>query len=215
MDTGGEGRTGLRERKKQETRVALSWAAIRLCVERGVGDVRVEDIAAEAGVSLRTFRNYFSSKAEAIAARHHDRFRRIADELRARPADEPLWDALRAAVLSGFTLGRDGASAPEQTWLSGMRLLFTEPSLQGEMFKANALAQAELAAAIAERTGADVTRDLHPELAAAVVGTACTVAMGRWLHADPPVPMTTRLAEAIDAVAAGLPVPPTRRSSTR
>src|SRR3954447_13550877 len=61
---------GLRERKKQQTREALSWAALRLAVERGYGNVLVEDIAAEAGVSPRTFNNYFAGKAEAIVWRH-------------------------------------------------------------------------------------------------------------------------------------------------
>ena len=58
---------GLRERKKAETRAALSWAAIRLTVERGFENVKVEDIAAAAGVSPRTFNNYFASKGEAIS----------------------------------------------------------------------------------------------------------------------------------------------------
>ncbi len=88
MDEPAE-RMGLRERKKQETRIALSWAAIRLTVERGFDNVRVEDIAAEAGVSPRTFNNYFSSKGEAIVARHLDRARLIMQELRRRPASEP------------------------------------------------------------------------------------------------------------------------------
>ena len=77
---------GLREEKKQATRTALSWAAIRLTVERGFDNVLVEEIAAAAGVSPRTFNNYFSSKAEAIAARHLDRCRKVADDLRHRPA---------------------------------------------------------------------------------------------------------------------------------
>ena len=42
--------------------------ALRLAVERGLENVTVEDITAEAGVSLRTFGNYFSSKYEAICA---------------------------------------------------------------------------------------------------------------------------------------------------
>src|SRR5450755_813395 len=92
-----QGRPGLRERKKQQTREALSWAALRLAVERGLANVLVEDIAAEAGVSPRTYNNYFSSKAEAITWRHLDRARRTADLLRARPADEPLWESITNA----------------------------------------------------------------------------------------------------------------------
>ena len=76
---GAETGTGLRERKKQATREALSWAALRLAVDRGLENVRVEDIAAEAGVSPRTFNNYFSSKYEAILSRHVDRVRVAAE----------------------------------------------------------------------------------------------------------------------------------------
>ncbi|WFE22078.1 TetR family transcriptional regulator [Solwaraspora sp. WMMD937] len=77
-----------RERKKAATRAALSWAAIRLPVERGFDNVLVDDIAQAVGASARTFNNYFSSEAEAIASRHLDRSLRLADGLRARPADE-------------------------------------------------------------------------------------------------------------------------------
>ncbi|MEU4288811.1 TetR family transcriptional regulator [Kribbella sp. NPDC026596] len=198
---------GLRERKKQETRIALSWAAVRLTVERGLANVRIEDIAAEAGVSLRTFRNYFNSKAEAIAAREVDRSLLIAAELRARPADEPLWTAIRASIESQFALGANGHGAelpPDEQWLAGIRLMVTEPSLQGEMARAYAAAGEEFAAAIADRTG---THGLYPRLVADVVGAARSAASAEWLRADPPRPMTELLGEALDLVAAGLPVP--------
>jgi AcrR family transcriptional regulator len=93
---------GLRERKKMETRAALTLAAVRLSARRGFDKVLVEDIAAEAGVSPRTFNNYFASKAEAIAARHLDRLRAVAHALRARPAREPLWEAIASSVVLQF-----------------------------------------------------------------------------------------------------------------
>ena len=72
---------GLRERKKLAVRQALGSAALRLAVERGLENVTVEDITAEADVSLRTFGNYFSSKYEAICAIGTDRARRIGADL--------------------------------------------------------------------------------------------------------------------------------------
>ncbi|MGI5161340.1 TetR family transcriptional regulator [Microbispora sp. CA-102843] len=207
MSREGE-RPGLRERKKQETRIALSWAAIRLAVERGVENVRVEDIAAEARVAPRTFNNYFSSKGEAIAARHLDRARLMAQELRRRPASEPLWEAIKIAVITQFAMGEDyDAGQPDQQWQTGVRLMVSEPSLQGEMLKANAIAEDELAAAIAERTGTDVTRDLYPRLVAGAAGAAIRVAMGQWLRADPPMPVRPLIEDALDRLAAGLPEP--------
>ncbi|HEY3560825.1 MAG TPA: TetR family transcriptional regulator [Kribbella sp.] len=198
---------GLRERKKQETRIALSWAAVRLAVERGYGNVRIEDIAAEAGVSLRTFRNYFDSKADAIAAREVDRSLRIADELRARPAGEPLWVAIRAAVEKHFALGEEGHAKPlaaDDKWLAGVRLMMTEPALQGAIVRAYARAGEELAAAIADRTG---TSGMYPRLVAEVIGAARAVVMAEWMRADPPRSVAELIGWALDQVEAGLPVP--------
>ena len=209
MSTGDGARDGLRERKKRQTRIALSWAAIRLTVERGLDNVRVEDIAAEVGVSPRTFNNYFSSKGEAIAARHLERARSIAAGLRAEPAAKPLWEAITSAVLTKFTLGDEDEARrmPDEQWGTGVRLMMSEPSLQGELLRADAAAQAELAVAIAERTGTDATRDLYPGLVAAAVGAATVAATRHWLRADPPVPIGALLREALDRLAAGLPVP--------
>ncbi|RDG34201.1 acyl-CoA-like ligand-binding transcription factor [Streptomyces corynorhini] len=199
---------GLRERKKRETRVALSRATIGLCVLRGWDNVTVEDIATAADVSVRTFRNYFSGKAEAIAAGHLERMLRIADEVRARPVAEPLWDSIAHAVQAQFVPGdATGASPQDQRWTDGLRLMLAEPALQGEIAKANVAAQEQLAEAIAERTGTDVTRDVYPKLVAAVVGAGSATAVEHCLRADPPVPLAAVLREAFDGLAAGLPVP--------
>ncbi|MFI5730369.1 TetR/AcrR family transcriptional regulator [Kribbella sp. NPDC051587] len=197
---------GLRERKKRETRIALSWAAVRLVVERGYGNVKLEDIAAEAGVSLRTFRNYFTSKAEAIAARQVDRGYTVNAALRERPADEPLWEAVRAAVNAGFELGVEGGGQqlPDDKWLAGVRLMVTEPALQGAMAGAQAAVTEELVAVVAERTGAS---GIYPRLVAEVIGAAQLAATHEWLRADPPRPMFDLFHEVLDRITAGLPEP--------
>ena len=206
MDTSRAARPGLRERKKQQTRAALSWAALRLAVERGLGNVLVEDIAAEAGVSPRTYNNYFSSKAEAITWRHLDRARRMADLLRARPPGEPLWESITCAAVA--QAGGERAS-PEPEWIAGVRLMLSEPELQGEFLKAEAAAERECAVVIAERTGSDADRDLYPRLVAAAIGAAIRVANEQWLRAEPPVPLAPLLRDALTQIAAGLPAPAT------
>ncbi|PSK98965.1 TetR family transcriptional regulator [Murinocardiopsis flavida] len=205
---------GLRERKKQQTRAALTRAAIRLTVERGFDDVTVEDVAAAAEVSVRTFRNYYSGKAEAIAAGHLQRALRIAEELRARPAAEPLWDALAAAVQAPFapepdtdTFTETGTDSPgARPWIGGLRLMLTEPAVRGEVLKADAAAQDALAAAIAERTGT-AAEAMYPHLAAAVVSAALSVAVQRWLRSEEPGDIAPLLRDALAQVTAGLPAP--------
>lgn len=198
-------REGLRERKKRATREALSWAAVRLSVERGFPNVLVEDIAAAAGVSPRTFNNYFASKAEAISWRHLARATRSAELLRARPADEPLWPALTEAVLAQAG-AEDERPSPE--WAAGVRLMTSEPALQAEMVRVAVVAERALAEAVAERTGTDLDRDLYPSLVAGAVSAAIAAATGLWVRLDPPTSMRGLLRDALSQLAAGLPEPP-------
>ena len=207
MNTSPIAGAGLRERKKQQTREALSWAALRLAIDRGLGNVLVEDIAAEAGVSPRTFNNYFSSKAEAITWRHLNRARRTADLLRAEPPGEPLWESITRAVVAQ---AGDERAAPDPEWTAGVRLMLSEPELQAEFLKAGVAAERECAAVVAMRTGTDADRDLYPWLVAAAISAAIRVANEQWLRADPPVPLRPLLRDALSQIAAGLPPPPTR-----
>jgi AcrR family transcriptional regulator len=81
MIVGMSGQTGMRERKKAATRAALSAAAMRLALERGMENVTAEAIAEAADVAPRTFHNYFSSKEEAIVAELLERGKGFADAL--------------------------------------------------------------------------------------------------------------------------------------
>jgi len=200
---------GLRERKKLQTRKALSDAALELVFERGLENVRREDIAARVGVSTRTFNNYFPSKFEALAYRQLERMERSVEVLRSRPRDEPLWTAVTTAILAPFEEDGDFETAPSRARLDRLRTLLAAPEMRGEMSKAVFGADGELVAAIAERTGTDRARDLYPRLVSAAIGAAWVAASDLYLSADPPVPIVPLLRQALAQLAAGLPDPST------
>lgn len=60
-------RTDLRARRRRQTTQEIHEAALRLSRERGYDNVTIEQISAEAGVSQRTFFNYFPTKEAAVA----------------------------------------------------------------------------------------------------------------------------------------------------
>jgi AcrR family transcriptional regulator len=197
-------RTGLRERKKLEMRQKLGSAALRLAIERGLENVTIEDIAAEADVAPRTFRNYFSGKHEAICALATDRAQLIGTSLRARPAGEPLWEALSQAVLEHYQ-GTDQPSGTQQ--MAAIRLLTSSPAIRGEYLKVTVAAQTALAGAIADRTGMDTKRDMQPMILAGAVTAATRVALMRWASADPPVPLRPLLQLALQQLASAFRAP--------
>jgi AcrR family transcriptional regulator len=197
-------RAGLRERKKLAVRQALGSAALRLAMERGLENITIEDITAEADVALRTFSNYFSSKYEAICALGTDRAQRIGATLLAPPASEPLWDAITAAVLQHYE-GTDQAF--DQGQMTALRLVMHSPAMRGEYLKVNSAMQNALAAAIAERAGIDIDADMYPQILAGAVTAASQVAVRRWSGADPPVPLRPLLRQALRQLAAACSEP--------
>jgi AcrR family transcriptional regulator len=192
---------GLRERKKLATRQALGAAAMRLAIERGLDNVLVEDIAATANVSTRTFNNYFASKYEAICALMLDRSYRIGEELRARPPGEGLWEAITNAALGVYAVS---SVAPDPEVIAGIRLVTSSPALRGEYLKALAIAQYELAEAIAARCGGAAAGPYFTRGLAGAVTSALQAASERWLFAEPPVPIVPVVESALRELAEGL-----------
>lgn len=203
---------GLRERKKLDTRRALSDAALKLAFEHGLDNVTREAVASLAGVSLRTFNNYFTGKYEALAYRQTERMRRSIAALRQRPADEPLWTSITEAVLE--PVEADFADLygaenmlPSRKELVEVRKLMLRPEIRNAV--SNELFD-EWVEAIAERTGTDPARDMYPRLVAAVVRAVGDAATDAYVTADPPVAIIDLLRAAFADVAAGLPVPGVR-----
>ena len=192
---------GLRERKKLGTRWALSDAALELALERGLENVTREDIADRAGVSLRTFNNYFTGKYEAVAFRQLDRTRQSLAIFRERPADEPLWTAITEAMLAPLEAEGAADMRPTPGELAVIRDLLSARDLRAALTRDLLTDWVE---AIAERTGTDPVRDMYPRLVVAVVKAVGETAMEAYAYADPPVPYTELLRRGFAEVAAGL-----------
>ncbi|QFY09519.1 TetR family transcriptional regulator [Nonomuraea phyllanthi] len=165
---------GLRERKKQATRVALREAALRLALERGPDDVRVDDIAEAAGVSPRTYNNYFSSREQAIvAAVTAEREARVAAAVTARPAGTDLAEAVIDAIVEHYT-------DPGEHGRDALLMITTRPALREAFIGATTAIERPLAEAIHERlgeTGRHTARVLAASVAAAV-----RVALEDWVR---------------------------------
>ncbi len=91
---------GLRERKRRETLQRITDTGVRLFLEKGYDATTVDDIAAEAGISRRTFFHYFKSKDDILLSMQSGMGDMLAAALRAEPADKTPFQAMRDAILN-------------------------------------------------------------------------------------------------------------------
>jgi AcrR family transcriptional regulator len=193
---------GLRERKKLATRQALCDAALKLALDEGVATLTPERIAEEVHVSPRTFRNYFSSKEEAIVAGLQDRAHEVADHLRNRPADEPIWESLRAVLVPALETGMPGHDL-----MALLGLIRCHHALLAEHLTSFEGLSRQMAEVIAERTGTDVNRDLFPRLLADASGIALKTSLAFWATGTTGRSLADIFGEALDLLSRGLPLP--------
>lgn len=172
---------GLRERKKLATRRSLQHAAIELAIERGLDNVTVDDIAAAADVSTRTFFNYFSAKEDALLG---DGPPRPSQEARERfVAGGPTGDLLDDLK---ELLGAIGADAPGgyRAAVADLRLrkelVEREPRIAPRLFAIFAETERHYAQIVADRLGDD-PGDPRPQLVAIL---AITVMRHTLRHID-------------------------------
>lgn len=188
----------LRARKKMETRRALTAAARSLTLDRGLDAVTVDDIVEVAGVSPRTFFNYFSSKEEAIVGADPTMLDAVADAARARPAGEAPLDVMLAVLVA------DTATPLAERWTIRTELLRRHPELLPRYLAGMAQVERALVGAIAERLGVDPVTDPYPRLVVTTAVSTVRATLEWWDGAGRPVPLDDALGDAFARLATGL-----------
>ncbi|OLT08348.1 hypothetical protein BJF90_12730 [Pseudonocardia sp. CNS-004] len=204
--------SGLRERKKQRTREALTDAACVLFARQGVENTTVEQIAAAVDVSPRTFFRYFSSKEDVTVSVLDQQLTEVIRTLEARPPEESVLTALRRAVVEVVRAHEDGGSEGGGIHVRNARaLLLSSPAVRAAALHRAALRSGEMAGMLAARMGVDPTRDGRPQLVAAIALVALETTVGEWQVHRPDVPLSTLFDEAFDLLAGGLDFPSATR----
>ncbi|AEG42905.1 TetR family transcriptional regulator [Isoptericola variabilis] len=171
-------RPGLRELKKAATRAAIADAAFELVRERGLDDVTIDEIAARALVSPRTFSNYFTCKEEAVLHSGYVEPEQLVASLGDRPADEAPLEALHA-----ITRETIGALTPEQldALRAKERLVGEFPTLLPYRMAQFDAVEGAVRRAVAHRLGVDDDA-AYPRLVAGAAVTAIRTAVRQWVR---------------------------------
>jgi len=98
-DDGDQAVEGLRERKRRETLQRITDAGIRLFIKKGYEGTTLDEIAAAAGISRRTFFYYFKAKDGILLSLQSGMGDMIAAEVRDAPKNKRPLDAIRDAVV--------------------------------------------------------------------------------------------------------------------
>ncbi|MGL4290773.1 MAG: TetR/AcrR family transcriptional regulator [Phreatobacter sp.] len=169
----GEAAEGLRERKRRQTRERISEAAMTLFLENGFEATTVDDIAAKADVSKRSFFDYFATKEDVVFAWQDIFGTALEAAVAARPAGEPLTRVVEEAVVAA------AVAATQPRALAIKELIHSTPALGARDQLKYARLEQTLAAALVQRATDEAGR-LRAQLIAMVTIGAMRIGADGW-----------------------------------
>lgn len=194
---------GLRERRRRQTSADIRGAAVHLAQERGWDKVTIEDICVEAGISTRTFFNYFPNKEAAIAYGPSDLPAELAAEfVAAGPA--PYSVVLAELITLAAHHLRDMPPEREQA-VCMLDLAKTTPAVLAAFLADLERFQTHLTDIVARRQGMRSDDDI-PALISALALTAVRSGIERWSSGQPediddtPMPYVERAAALVNSI---------------
>jgi TetR/AcrR family transcriptional regulator, regulator of mycofactocin system len=189
-----------RGRPPSTSRRELQVIALRMFTEHGFDTTTIEQVAAAAGVSERTFFRYFTTKASVLWSEFETEVETIRATLAAVPGDVPMMDAIRRAVVAANHYRAE--DVPEMRMR--MNLIATVPALSSSAAEHYAAWEEAISAFAGRRLGR-AAGSLYPLAVGRAVLAVCRAAYDRWsVRADND--LTVYLDAAMTALAAGFAV---------
>ena len=167
------GMPGLRQRKQQQTRERLTRMAMALFLKRGFEATTLDDIAAAADISRRSFFHYFASKEDVVFAWQEEITAALIAAVAARPVNESMLAAAENAISAMVRQLKPGEA------IAMARLKRDNPALQArDQVKYEKLERA-LAEALGKRAGHKTER-LQARLVAMIATGAMRIGGEAW-----------------------------------
>ncbi|GAA2385330.1 hypothetical protein GCM10010404_47660 [Nonomuraea africana] len=189
---------GLRERKKEKTRLAILDAALDLFLEQGYEMTTVEQIAGSVEISARTFFRYFTGKEHVVLWFHDHSEEVLTEALLHRPDDEPPFTSLLQALRVMMREFNDATPDDTERFMKMQRLIESNPALAGRSVARGVETERRLAVEVARRQGLDPAVHQLPHMVVAYA--MATVRVGF----ECPRPKITSMGEMFDRVEAAL-----------
>ena len=186
----------VRERTRRAVRGQLAQLAADLFVEKGYDETTIDDLAAAAGMSKRTFFRYFASKEELVMGKYEYFGEQLAEDLAARPAGEPIWVSLRQV----FAQVVDHVESEGTASVAMEKIVRDHPALNASYLERVSRIQELLLDEARTRTG---WTDPADPRTAAILGAAfsCLIAAWTtWLTTNQARPFGDLVDQAMDAI---------------
>lgn len=185
-DPGRADKPGLRERKKEKTRLALETAALELFAEKGFDGTTVDEIAEACDISPRTFFRYYSTKEDVLFANGDERLAALLAELARRPPDELPIRAVQAA----FIATTDAYAQDRERLALRSRIFDSSSGLRSHKFERQQSWEEAVTAALVARDQLATTKtpDLQLRLVAGASMACLRAALHEWLESGGELP---------------------------
>jgi AcrR family transcriptional regulator len=191
--------TNRHQLRRRSTHEALRRAALKSFAGKGFANVTVTELAAEAGVTERTFFRHFPTKEAVLFQDYETQLEWLAEALAQRPATESLFDAVLASVAAfphDLEVVRQAATARAEL-ISADRIASHLRVVQSSF--------ADVLTEFVKNRRPDVANiDLAAEVAGSAVAAALVVAVENWGRNGCVGDLGELVAASLDLVRSGL-----------